>query len=158
MVSFVIYHIQGTDAFSQSGLYSNHQDIAPRYSVSNCNSVFFSNYSNKPQNTLKRNRQKLSFSVMEQLFSISFKCGHSLSLTFELSSGDLIRPFKHCWCAGGRPGNSSHWLYIATRFVLIHFSLRFCHNIRKAYQLRFLRCKMWSNSMKLQHIVVNFGN
>lgn len=25
---------QGTDAFSQSGLYSNHQDIAPRYSVS----------------------------------------------------------------------------------------------------------------------------
>ncbi|XWS28715.1 hypothetical protein CRYUN_Cryun25bG0095000 [Craigia yunnanensis] len=25
---------QGTDAFSQSGLYSNHQDIAPRYSIS----------------------------------------------------------------------------------------------------------------------------
>lgn len=25
---------QGSDAFSQSGLYSNHQDIAPRYSVS----------------------------------------------------------------------------------------------------------------------------
>ncbi|KAG6789391.1 hypothetical protein POTOM_005488 [Populus tomentosa] len=32
---------QGTDAFSQSGLYSNHQDIAPRYSVSinPCNAV-----------------------------------------------------------------------------------------------------------------------
>ncbi|KAL2898757.1 Sodium-dependent phosphate transport protein 1 chloroplastic [Bienertia sinuspersici] len=30
---------QGTDAFSQSGLYSNHQDIAPRYSVSSYNSV-----------------------------------------------------------------------------------------------------------------------
>lgn len=25
---------QGTDAFSQSGLYSNHQDIGPRYAVS----------------------------------------------------------------------------------------------------------------------------
>lgn len=24
---------QGTDAFSQSGLYSNHQDIGPRYAV-----------------------------------------------------------------------------------------------------------------------------
>lgn len=30
---------QGTDAFSQSGLYSNHQDIAPRYAVSICFSV-----------------------------------------------------------------------------------------------------------------------
>lgn len=26
--------LQGSDAFSQSGLYSNHQDIGPRYSVS----------------------------------------------------------------------------------------------------------------------------
>lgn len=26
--------LQGMDAFSQSGLYSNHQDLAPRYSVS----------------------------------------------------------------------------------------------------------------------------
>lgn len=25
---------QGSDAFSQSGLYSNHQDIGPRYAVS----------------------------------------------------------------------------------------------------------------------------
>lgn len=31
---FQILSEQGTDAFSQSGLYSNHQDIAPRYSVS----------------------------------------------------------------------------------------------------------------------------
>ena len=27
---------QGSDAFSQSGLYSNHQDIGPRYAVSHC--------------------------------------------------------------------------------------------------------------------------
>lgn len=33
---------QGTDAFSQSGLYSNHQDIAPRYSVSTTCAFFFS--------------------------------------------------------------------------------------------------------------------
>lgn len=26
--------LQGCDAFSQSGLYSNHQDIGPRYAVS----------------------------------------------------------------------------------------------------------------------------
>lgn len=28
------FFLQGSDAFSQSGLYSNHQDIGPRYAVS----------------------------------------------------------------------------------------------------------------------------
>jgi hypothetical protein len=30
------FESQGTDAFSQSGLYSNHQDIGPRYAVISC--------------------------------------------------------------------------------------------------------------------------
>ncbi|GLT48808.1 hypothetical protein SLA2020_224070 [Shorea laevis] len=34
MAVFCMACSQGTDAFSQSGLYSNHQDIAPRYSLS----------------------------------------------------------------------------------------------------------------------------
>ena len=29
-----LFPSQGTDAFSQAGLYSNHQDIGPRYAVS----------------------------------------------------------------------------------------------------------------------------
>ncbi|GLU18974.1 hypothetical protein SLE2022_352470 [Rubroshorea leprosula] len=33
MAVFCMACSQGTDAFAQSGLYSNHQDIAPRYSV-----------------------------------------------------------------------------------------------------------------------------
>jgi hypothetical protein len=34
-------HLQGTDAFSQSGLYSNHQDIGPRYSVCFPSCIFY---------------------------------------------------------------------------------------------------------------------
>lgn len=30
----LLFPLQGCDAFSQSGLYSNHQDIGPRYAVS----------------------------------------------------------------------------------------------------------------------------
>lgn len=35
LTNFLVYYsvFQGTDAFSQSGLYSNHQDIGPRYAV-----------------------------------------------------------------------------------------------------------------------------
>lgn len=32
----LLFPLQGSDAFSQSGLYSNHQDIGPRYAVSYC--------------------------------------------------------------------------------------------------------------------------
>jgi low temperature requirement protein LtrA len=32
----LLFLLQGCDAFSQSGLYSNHQDIGPRYAVSFC--------------------------------------------------------------------------------------------------------------------------
>ena len=35
-----IFVFQGTDAFSQSGLYSNHQDIGPRYSVNSVSDSF----------------------------------------------------------------------------------------------------------------------
>lgn len=34
-ITCCISYSQGTDAFSQSGLYSNHQDIGPRYAVVN---------------------------------------------------------------------------------------------------------------------------
>lgn len=36
----ILFSLQGCDAFSQSGLYSNHQDIGPRYAVS-----FYFNFS-----------------------------------------------------------------------------------------------------------------
>ena len=39
-----LYFLQGSDAFSQSGLYSNHQDIGPRYAVSYCYIVQFKIY------------------------------------------------------------------------------------------------------------------
>ncbi|XP_024016743.1 sodium-dependent phosphate transport protein 1, chloroplastic isoform X3 [Eutrema salsugineum] len=42
---------QGLDAFSQSGLYSNHQDIAPRYSVSIIN-YFFTSHATQKTNGL----------------------------------------------------------------------------------------------------------
>lgn len=35
--------LQGSDAFSQSGLYSNHQDIGPRYAVSTSTSYTWQN-------------------------------------------------------------------------------------------------------------------
>jgi MFS transporter, ACS family, solute carrier family 17 (sodium-dependent inorganic phosphate cotransporter), other len=38
LINIYVYYLffQGSDAFSQSGLYSNHQDIGPRYAVNHC--------------------------------------------------------------------------------------------------------------------------
>jgi hypothetical protein len=40
----LLFLSQGCDAFSQSGLYSNHQDIGPRYAVSFCFNFLYKKY------------------------------------------------------------------------------------------------------------------
>lgn len=68
--------LQGSDAFSQSGLYSNHQDIGPRYAVSNTNLLSY--LSSKRG----KNPERIRCPQKSKLFKAIFCPRHLLKMLF----------------------------------------------------------------------------
>jgi len=107
-LNFLIPHLfqffpeQGTDAFSQSGLYSNHQDIAPRYSVSGVivPGIFSS---------IEFIISKFRIRMQKQKICLEDFCIHFLYFF----SGDIARSIQYRWSAGWCPWNSSNRLHSA---------------------------------------------
>jgi hypothetical protein len=103
---------QGSDAFSQSGLYSNHQDIGPRYAVMLSHRLLLL------QNSLVHNR---NYSVTASCIDVKL-----LLFNFDPSANDTMLQknvgctswtVKHCWRACRSFWYCCHWLHSSERFL-----------------------------------------
>lgn len=101
---------QGSDAFSQSGLYSNHQDIGPRYAVMLSHRLLLL------QNSLVHNR---NYSVTASCIDVKL-----LLFNFDPSANDTMLQknvgctswtVKHCWRACRSFWYCCHWLHSSER-------------------------------------------
>lgn len=134
---------QGSDAFSQSGLYSNHQDIAPRYSVSSSllnlhwwwkyglherSSTIYAEYTIILHIDCCHCSYFVSF-FLWNLFGCLMKYLYLLVsanlfplLFLKNLTGSTTGFIQYCWSAGWCVWNRSYWLHLAAWYFSSSFT------------------------------------